>query len=123
MPDIDVKTFRVFHSYDIGDRDIYIQSSETEDSLLDKCAYMQYAIENKLGEGADLQNLGVANVLVKYFGCESAARDKDATPIDLYCARESRMTSVMNKLIKKYDAFIGESMEHFIADLACHTDS
>jgi hypothetical protein len=80
-------TYLLKHTYDIGERGVYIQSNFNP---VDAAVYLQFKAEELFNDGVSLSNLAVANALVSLYGCFCGAKKETATVIDLYSEREAR---------------------------------
>jgi len=79
------------HRYDIGDRSIFVSVPESV-PIHEIAAYMQYKAEEWFGESVGLENTGVAEALVRFYGCLAAEPPKrniaQKRIVDMYWVRE-----------------------------------
>lgn len=83
--------FRITNNVSNGDQSVYLAHA-TNPPIADArraAVYLQFRSEELYGEGAMLTNLGVAALLVQFYGFMPAARVANPVEIDLYDEREA----------------------------------
>jgi hypothetical protein len=81
---------RIRHYYDVGDQDVFVfptgaSAPDTRRAAL----YCQFKCEEWFGEVSMLSNLGVAALLVAFYGHQQAPRFMDAPTVDMHEDREA----------------------------------
>jgi hypothetical protein len=81
---------RIRHYYDVGDQDVFVfptgaSAPDTRRAAL----YCQFKCEEWFGEVCMLSNLGVAALLVAFYGHQQAPRLMDAPTVDMHEDREA----------------------------------
>lgn len=86
-----VALYRIFHGMDIGDFSVYVAPKHGAPDTRRAALYCQFKAEEWYGEEVLLSNLGVASLLVQFYGHEQAPRLPELGSkwfIDLYSDRE-----------------------------------
>lgn len=79
------QTYRIFHNYDRGDQSVYLAASTDPTRA---AAYCQFLAEEQLGDSATILNSGIAEALIRFYGCTPAEKTDSAIDLDLYFVRE-----------------------------------
>jgi len=90
LPEDDPRAVRILHHFDIGDQTVFV--SPRDDSALPAvraALYCQFKCEEWFGDEATLSNLGVASLLVQFYGYQQCARSCTAATVDMHLEREA----------------------------------
>lgn len=97
---MDKKTnYCIKHHYDIGDQQVFVRRISGDVDPVQAAVYMQFMCEDWFGEPKILTNLGVASLLVAFYGFQQAAATPLCTEIDMYFEREQRCGDIYRALI------------------------
>lgn len=94
-------TFRITHHYDIGNQDVYIERREGSVDAKRAALYCQFMCEEWFGEQAILSNLGIASMLITFYGFRHAASvpSESCTTIDMHSDREAACGGLYHELM------------------------
>lgn len=109
---------RITHHYDIGNQDVFITRKTGDVNPLHAALYCQFMSEEWFGEGSSLTNLGIAAMLVMYYGFCHAAVTEDCQTIDMYSDREAACSPLYGVLMADTSLHrdgLRESMTNFFA--------
>lgn len=97
-----LSTYRISHRYDIGDQAVYINRREGDVDAKRAALYCQFMCEEWFGGGSILTNLGIAALLVAFYGFRHTASvpDEACTSIDMYSDREAACGDLYFELMK-----------------------
>lgn len=84
------KNYCVKHHYDIGDQQVFVRRVRGDVDPVKAAVYMQLLCEEWFGKSKMLTNLGVASLLVTFYGFQHGAATPLCTEIDMYFEREKR---------------------------------
>lgn len=85
------KIFCITHHYDVGDQNVYVRRITGDIDAKRAAIYCQFKAEEWLGEKKLLTNLGVAALLVTFYGYQHTSITDICTVIDMYIERELAM--------------------------------
>jgi hypothetical protein len=81
---------RIRHYYDVGDQAMFVfRTGATSPDTRRAALYCQFKCEEWFGEVSMLSNLGVAALLVAFYGHQQAPRFMDAPTVDMHEDREA----------------------------------
>lgn len=80
--------FRITHHYDIGNQDVYVQRRTGSIDGKRAALYCQFMAEEWFEPGVIVSNLGIAAMLVSFYGFFHTAQTSICTDIDMYYDRE-----------------------------------
>lgn len=93
---------RITHYYDIGNQEVFVERQTGEVDAMRAALYSQFMCEEWFGEASVLTNLGVAAMLVMFYGYRQAAAEPAAmcrADIDMYCDREAALGALYDELM------------------------
>jgi hypothetical protein len=93
------KYFRITHHYDIGNQDVYVKRKTGSIDGKRAALYCQFMAEEWFGNGVIVSNLGIAAMLVTFYGFFHAAKTDTCTDIDMYYDRERACGPNINELL------------------------
>lgn len=78
----------IYHAYDVGDQQVYVCRESGNIDAKEAALYLQFQAEAFYGESAMLSNLGIAALLIEYYGFQHWHATAPCTSIDMYSERE-----------------------------------
>lgn len=78
----------IYHAYDVGDQHVYVRRESGSIDAKEAALYLQFQAEAFYGEGAMLSNLGIAALLIEYYGFQHWRATAPCIFIDMYSDRE-----------------------------------
>ena len=87
--------FCISHFYDIGDQRVFIQSNGGDVDIVRAAVYCEAMCGEWFGHARMLSNLGVAALLVMFYGCKHIAVLDSYTSIDMHKDVERLARDVM----------------------------
>ncbi len=87
MIDQTPKKYKIFHTCDIGNQSIYVES---DSDPTDAAIYCQMLMEAKIDDSVIVSNLGIASALVTFYNCRHTSSTKGAINIDMHDERDNR---------------------------------
>lgn len=110
-------TYKICHTYDIGERSVFIESETDPSDAISYINLKTYELFND--DSLSLSNLSIANALVALYGCTSGAREDDAITIDVFCLECNYKLSELiekNPDLVKPDELIKLHIAHHVGD-------
>jgi hypothetical protein len=87
----DFDTVCISHKYDIGDQAVYVERIDSASADAKRAAaYVWWKCNEFFGDRKTLSNLGVAALLVQFYGYRHTARRSVCTQVDLYKDTEGK---------------------------------
>ncbi|WP_454727693.1 MULTISPECIES: hypothetical protein [Cupriavidus] len=80
--------FRITHHYDIGNQDVYVERATGEADGRRAALYCWFKACEWFGESAIVSDLGIASMLVTFYGFQHCAASNISTTVDLYADAE-----------------------------------
>jgi hypothetical protein len=104
--------YRIFHSYDLGDQSVYIFQANSQVNAKEAALYLQFKAEEYFGSDAWLSNLGLAALMIQFYGFQQCALTNNCEQINMYSDRERACTSeIYQSLISKKELH-RENIQH-----------
>lgn len=93
------RTFRITHHYDIGNQDVFVERAEGDVNGLRAALFCWFKACEWFGDSAMVSNLGIASLLVTFYGFRHCAVSQTCTTVDLYADAER---------VENYDALMSD---------------
>ncbi|MGF6996826.1 hypothetical protein [Paraburkholderia sp. GAS32] len=95
--------YRITHYYQIGDQDVYVTDPTGEKNGKEIAAYIFGWACEWHGHGNLISNLGIAAMMVQFYGFIHCAKDEDATTVDMYwdCQGNDFLTILNNETYER----------------------
>lgn len=81
-------TFKISHHYDIGNQDVYVKRARGSIDGRRAAIYCQFMAEEWFGADTIISNLGIAAMLVTFYGFHHTGMTHVCSNIDMYHDRE-----------------------------------
>ncbi|WP_199028820.1 hypothetical protein [Ralstonia sp. ASV6] len=108
------RRYRITHYYDIGDQDVYVEHPTGEIDGRRVALYCWFKATDWFGDAAMVSNLGVASLMVAFYGFQHCARAYNSTPVDLYADTE-RCSGEEYRTLMQDGAFYREGLREAMA--------
>lgn len=106
------QTFCIQHHYDIGDQRVYIRRYTGGVDAKRAAVYCQFKCEEWFGSAKMLTNLGVASLLVTFYGYQHTASMDGCNIIDMHVHREESCGDKYYELIADTTLFRDKLKEY-----------
>ncbi|HDR9758738.1 hypothetical protein KDX16_32120 [Burkholderia vietnamiensis] len=97
------KIYRITHHYDIGNQDVYVEHPTGDVDGKQVALYLWFKAWDWFGSSVLISNLGIASVMVAFYGFRHCAAHPFSTTVDLYSDAEG---------LPGYDALMSDASLH-----------